>query len=290
MTDFETLYLNALGQILTYGNDKTDRTGTGTLSKFGLLLEHDMEAGFPLFTTKQMPFKTIVKELLWMLRGQTNIQPLVQDGCHIWVGDAYKAYKELESSYMTEEEFVEKIKTDDDFAAIYGELGPIYGEQWVGGVNQIARMNHLIKTNPDSRRMLLSSWNVNELDAMVLPPCHFAHQLYVYDGKIDLMWYQRSADMCLGIPFNVASYALLLMLYAKENGLSPGTLKCVIGDAHVYKNHVEGANEQISRTLGNYPLPKVVLADDLSFNNLYTEGFELVGYKSHPAIKYPLSN
>ena len=324
-------YTDLLLDILENGVEKEDRTGTGTISVFGRQIRHKMSDGFPLLTTKKMPFKTIVTELLWFLQGNTNIKYLVDNGCNIWTGDAYKnyinnpAYKaesvaDLMSSQAgqlvkcsTQEEFVEKIKTDDEFAKKWGELGPIYGKQWrswksstldeqwgygkveghpIGGkqyskfntniqIDQIQNLINDLKSNPDSRRLMVNAWNVGELDQMVLPPCHYGFQVYtrelsvrerlVYwhdnsgndifpEGNIDsnnldklnvpkraisLMWNQRSVDTFLGLPFNIASYGLLLMMLADEVNMVPDELIGNLGDVHLYSNHIEQAKEQI---------------------------------------------
>ncbi len=243
MNDLDKQYQNLLADILISGRNKKDRTGTGTRSVFGRQIRHDMRDGFPLLTTKKMAWKTMVTELLWFLMGDTNIQYLVQNGCHIWDGDAYKNYASktsLDPGYQfTKEEFINKIKTDDGFAKKWGELGPIYGKQWrkwnyqskknhyvMAGqpthyninIDQIINLISELKSNPDSRRLMVSAWNVGELEQMVLPPCHYGFQVYTKEkeGKryISLMWNQRSVDTFLGLPFNIASYALLLEIGA----------------------------------------------------------------------------
>jgi thymidylate synthase len=427
MNNIDRQYKELSYHILNFGVDKADRTGTGTKSIFGWQIRHNMKDGFPLLTTKKMAWKSIVTELLWFLRGDTNIKYLVDNGSHIWDGDAYKAYlkkcetlnvikvdtptfelngknivvqtynngfpelKENEILYKysesrgyigtryTQEEFINKIKTDDEFAKEWGELGPIYGKQWRSwngkpeqitnykggeinpyfcdcqegfedghskvrkknkGIDQIANLISELKTNPDSRRLIVSAWNVGELDEMVLPPCHYGFQMYtrelslterrnlvtpemhgqIYTGgdsstlshpeidqwgvpkrAISLMWNQRSVDTFLGLPFNIASYGLLLEIIAKEVNMVPEDLIGNLGDVHLYNNHIEQAEEQLSRT--PYELPKLNINTEwwdkpfieLVMSNsfckcLLEEDIQLYDYKSHPAIKAPLSN
>jgi thymidylate synthase len=302
MNSLDNQYIALLNDILANGVRKEDRTGTGTISVFGRQIRHKMSEGFPLLTTKKMPFKTIVTELLWFLNGDTNIKFLVDNNCHIWDGDAYKNYlKWAGNNPLTIEEFIEKIKTDSDFAGVYGELGPIYGKQWRKWANggevfddvhyydQIQKLINDLKTNPDSRRLMVNAWNVGELDQMVLPPCHYGFQMYtrelslderrnlvtlekyesVYNGgdsrntlshseidqlgyparAISLMWNQRSVDTFLGLPFNIASYGLLLEIIAREVNMVPDELIGNLGDVHLYSNHIEQAKEQIGRDL-----------------------------------------
>ena len=351
MNNIDRQYKELLEHILHFGIDKQDRTGTGTKSIFGWQIRHHMKDGFPLLTTKKMAWKTMVTELLWFLRGDTNIKFLVDNNCHIWDGDAYKNYlkggdikwlkqKEVDTQVgkmsvpipYTQEEFINRIKTDDEFAKQWGELGPIYGKQWrqwqgwvaapkehplaKGSVwyDQIGVLIHELKTNPDSRRLMVSAWNVGELDKMVLPPCHYGFQVWtrpstrdekiVDPGKyhrISLMWNQRSVDTFLGLPFNIASYGLLLELIAKEVNMVPEELIGNLGDVHLYNNHIEQAKEQIGRT--PYELPKVnfnsewwdqpffeAIKSDNFCKCLLEEDIQLVNYQSHPAIKAPLSN
>ena len=318
MNRLDKQYIELLQSILDYGVEKNDRTGTGTKSIFGYTIRHKMSEGFPLLTTKKMHFKSIVTELLWFLRGDTNIKYLIDNNCHIWNGDCYKAYikrynkgeyvgktKLLENSKknrtltepFTQEEFINKIKTDDEFAKTWGDLGPIYGKQWrswgkhkwdkldfefrIEYIDQIQNLINDLKTNPDSRRLMVSAWNVGELDQMVLPPCHYGFQVYTremsvqerqkYDNHYDsligeypehhitldkrgvprraisLMWNQRSVDTFLGLPFNIASYGLLLEIIAKEVNMIPDELIGNLGDVHLYSNHIEQAKEQIGR-------------------------------------------
>ena len=291
MNKLDNDYQNLLSEVLSKGVNKTDRTGTGTISLFGKQIRHDMSEGFPILTTKKVAWKTMVTELKWFLRGDTNIKYLVDNGCNIWNGDAYKKYCKLQvphDHFETQEEFIELIKTDDEFAKGWGELGPIYGKQWrdVDGEDQLENLITGIISNPDSRRHLIDSWNVEDLYLMTLPPCHYSFQCYVADGKLSLMWNQRSADLFLGVPFNISSYGLLLLLLCKETRLEPGELIGNFGDIHLYQNHLEQAEEQIDRY--SYDLPNV----KLSCYDIYRGDFdvELIDYKSHPAIKAPLSN
>jgi thymidylate synthase len=414
MNNLDKQYTNLLQDILDNGVTKQDRTGTGTTSVFGRQIRHKMSDGFPLLTTKKMAWKSIVTELLWFLRGDTNIKFLVDNDCHIWDGDAYKNYLkhtitgvengldkikghldnclvEFEGFYEhftnpsfaygfrphTQEEFIDKIKTDDEFAKKWGELGPIYGHQWrswykrktrlrsdvVGEpltlpeifevkipIDQIENLISELKTNPDSRRLMVNAWNVGELDQMVLPPCHYGFQVYtreldqtervlLMDKKlgvtenlpayytedemikhnipkraISLMWNQRSVDTFLGLPFNIASYGLLLEIIAKAVNMVPDELIGNLGDVHLYSNHIEQAKEQIGRTpyelpklnintefwsyegseCGEGPLDAIAVFNsfkDINFCKcLLEEDIQLSNYQSHPTIKAPLSN
>jgi len=301
MNNIEHDYLKLLYDVFKNGELKEGRNGQ-TRSVFGRQIRHDMSLGFPLLTTKKMYWKGIVTELLWFLRGDTNIKFLVDNDIHIWDGDAFKNYTNKTNEYKgtwpdTMEEFTSKIKTDDKFAEKWGELGPIYGKQWRnwnGEIDQIQNLINELKTNPNSRRLMVSAWNVGELDDMTLPPCHYGFQCYVRNGKyISLMWNQRSADMFLGLPFNIASYGLLLEIIAKAVNMIPDELVGNIGDTHLYLNHIEQAKEQMHREL--YPLPKLMFKDHLKdFDNiidvLRINDFILDGYQSHPTLKAPLSN
>jgi thymidylate synthase len=366
MNTLDSKYQELLQDILDNGVVKTDRTGTGTISVFGRQIKHKMSQGFPLLTTKKMAWKTMVTELLWFLRGDTNIKYLVDNDCHIWDGDAYKNYQKNmtlwfgNESQLTKEQFIEKIKTDDEFAEKWGELGPIYGKQWRSwsGVNylnresnnmstpkidQIQNLINDLKTNPDSRRLMVSAWNVGELNQMVLPPCHYGFQVYTREltfderysiftgsdktweqgggnslGKINgldmmddkniptksisLMWNQRSVDTFLGLPFNIASYGLLLEILAKEVNMVPEDLIGNLGDVHLYSNHIEQAKEQIDRepfkklpTLGFSPLQLAHFEHHLDtfeehIKKSQPHQFTIDGYECHPTIKAPLSN
>jgi thymidylate synthase len=299
MNNIDKQYQDLLQDILDNGVEKKDRTGTGTISVFGRQIRHKMSEGFPLLTTKKMPWKSIVTELLWFLQGNTNIKWLVDNGCNIWNGDAYKNYLLLmignePEKILSMDDFIDKIKNDDKFAKKWGDLGPIYGKQWrkwapesgeinKGGVDQIANLINDLKSNPDSRRLMVNAWNVGELDQMVLPPCHYGFQVYTRElsweervqwvlkhtdvelenlyiveeitknstpkRAISLMWNQRSCDLFLGIPFNIASYGLLLEIIAKEVNMIPDELIGNLGDVHLYSNHIEQAKEQIGREL-----------------------------------------
>jgi thymidylate synthase len=381
MNNLDARYQGLLEDILYWGVKKTDRTGTGTISVFGRQIRHKMSDGFPLLTTKKMAWKTMVTELLWFLRGDTNIKFLVDNGCHIWDGDAFKNFMDKSVGdpdlIWNQDQFINLIKTDDDFANKWGELGPIYGKQWrdwngknevvltddrdengylmfqkthIKGIDQIANLISELKTNPDSRRLMVNAWNVGELDQMVLPPCHYGFQVYTrelsleeriefrkkytkdgtvdYDNRnhnyldhfnvptrsISLMWNQRSVDTFLGLPFNIASYALLLEIIAKIVNMVPEELIGNLGDAHLYSNHIEQAKEQITRT--PFELPKLNIntefwptesgscgegsldatavfnsfKDDNFCKCLLEEDIQLFNYQSHPSIKAPLSN
>jgi thymidylate synthase len=379
MNTIDKKYQQLLSDIIEFGVEKKDRTGTGTISEFGHQIRHKMSEGFPLLTTKKMHWKSIVTELLWFLRGDTNIRFLLDYDCHIWDGDAYKNYvskieeytstlnvpndisefqeimdsvgNQIKSSVLSKEEFIKQIKTDNKFAKKWGELGPIYGKQWrqwqgwmdMNGnekgslwYDQILRLVHSLKTNPDSRRLMVNAWNVGELDQMVLPPCHYGFQVYTRElskfersrwwglpkgeyfldkvldkhnipkRAISLMWNQRSVDTFLGLPFNIASYALLLEIIAKEVNMVPEDLIGNLGDVHLYKNHIEQAKEQIERE--PYSLPTIQITErnwyqhekvkenlgPKTFRDIILsyrpDCFELIGYESHPKIKAPLSN
>jgi thymidylate synthase len=396
MNNLDKQYTDLLQDILDNGVRKMDRTGTGTISVFGRQIRHKMSEGFPLLTTKKMAFKTMVTELLWFLRGDTNIKFLVDNGCHIWDGDAYKNYVKaaeiefntIDFGVMSKEEFINKIKTDEQFARKWGELGPVYGKQWrnwggkkekyqqqrsyggsfggpthveygelveynVPGIDQIQNLINNLKTNPDSRRLMVNVWNVGELDLMTLPPCHYGFQVYTRElsleerenlmdkiygltketrivpwnildinkaniptRAISLMWNQRSVDTFLGLPFNIASYGLLLEIIAKLVNMVPDELIGNLGDTHLYLNHIEQAKEQIGRE--PYPLPTLNIntewwpteSGEGGIGPISTDGFlqgldnniqhfirclidddlQLVNYQSHPSIKAPLSN
>jgi thymidylate synthase len=385
MNKLDLDYQNLLKDILENGNKKQTRNGD-TISVFGRQIRHDMKDGFPLLTTKKMPWKSIVTELLWFLRGDTNIKYLVDNGCNIWNGDTYKNYifnsewfpissvnggfigtKTGSDEIMTQTIFIDKIKTDDEFAKQWGELGPIYGKQWRswgkknvinydlenvkssdkvkvmdlirdGGdyskydvkvtyqnnsIDQIQNLINDLKTNPDSRRLMVNAWNVGELDQMVLPPCHYGFQVYTRELSLEernkwswdnwgitcemesvldeqevpkramsLMWNQRSVDTFLGLPFNIASYGLLLEILAKEVNMVPEELIGNLGDVHLYSNHIDAAKEQIGRegfdlpTLRFSPCP--ITGIDMEYQSIAQ--FQIDNYQSHPTIKAPLSN
>jgi thymidylate synthase len=346
MNRIDIEYQNLLQDILDNGVEKKDRTGTGTISVFGRQIRHKMSDGFPLLTTKKMAWKTMVTELIWFLRGDTNIKYLVDNGCHIWDGDAYKSYAAKTSmdvdGQLTKEEFIDKIKTDDEFAKTWGELGPIYGAGWrswkrlriiddtqhkeklhiIDYIDQITNLINELKTNPDSRRLMVSAWNVGQLDEMVLPPCHYGFQVYTREldetervilmdkrlgvtenlpqyytedemikhsipkRAISLMYNMRSVDTLLGLPFNIASYGLLLMMIADEVNMIPDEIIGNLGDVHLYSNHIEQAKEQISRE--PFDLPTVYVRDGIE--SFMPGDIILENYQSHPAIKAPLSN
>ncbi len=392
MNSLDIKYQELLKDILENGVRKGDRTGTGTISVFGKQIRHKMSEGFPLLTTKKMAWKTMVTELLWFLRGDTNIKFLVDNNCHIWDGDAFKNFMNTSEGdpdlIWNQEQFINMIKTDDEFAKQWGELGPVYGKQWrrwgiewedtesITYIDQIQNLINDLKTNPDSRRLMVNAWNVGELDQMVLPPCHYGFQVYTrelsleeriiyfrdkvsvnsegWPGEndacenflnerkvptraISLMWNQRSVDTFLGLPFNIASYGLLLEIIAKSVNMIPDELIGNLGDVHLYSNHIEQAKEQIGRemtweeqvqwvmrntdvemenlyiveeiakdstpkhTRQPHQLPGLnhlktpefyeSLSEDISLiTHLEPADFSLVNYKSHPAIKAPLSN
>ena len=327
MNTLDKQYQDLLQDILENGVEKRDRTGTGTISTFGRQIRHNLNDGFPLLTTKKMAIKSIMTELKWFLKGDTNIKYLVDNGCNIWNGDAYKRYCKLQvphDHFETQEEFIELIKTNNKFAEKWGDLGPIYGKQWTdwNGIDQILNLVNSLKKNPDSRRLMVSAWNVSELHEMALPPCHYGFQVYTrvldLDERIDwynknsdpshqsrdyfhehmddyavprrvisLMWNQRSVDTFLGLPFNIASYAMLLHLIAKEVDMIPGEIIGNLGDTHLYKNHIEQAEEQISREPKPH-LPKLKLSNVDILNGEFD--YEILHYHSHPTIKAPLSN
>ena len=290
--------------ILDNGVEKMDRTGVGTRSIFGYQMRFNLSDGFPLLTTKRVHFKSILHELLWFIRGDTNIRYLVSNGVNIWNDWPYQNWlKETGQNvkyqtYSPEwranmKEFVEKIKEDDEFATKYGDLGPVYGRQWrnFGGVDQLVQLIDDLNNNAHSRRLIVSAWNPEDIPVMVksgLPPCHTLFQFYVADGKLSCQLYQRSADVFLGVPFNIASYALLTFMIAKVTGFEPGDFVHTFGDAHLYLNHFEQVNEQLSRD--SYPLPNLIINDKVStlFDFLY-EDFELRNYQHHPAIPAPVA-
>ena len=299
-----TTYLQLLQHILDRGTVKGDRTGTGTRSVFGYQMRFDLQQGFPLLTTKRVHWKSVVHELLWFIRGDTNIRYLVQHGVRIWnewpfqhylaangLADRYPKHSPEWKEAMAR--FVDKIKTDRAFARRWGELGPVYGKQWrdFNGVDQLAGVIEAIRRNPDSRRHIVTAWNPEDIPAMAkagLPPCHTMYQFYVAEGKLSCQLYQRSADVFLGVPFNIASYALLVHLVARECDLAVGDFVHTLGDAHLYSNHLEQAREQLGRTPG--PLPTVRIAEDAP--NIFAIGYddiELADYQPQPSIKAPIA-
>ncbi|WP_296577250.1 thymidylate synthase [Phreatobacter sp.] len=260
-------YHDLMEHVLRHGARKDDRTGTGTLSVFGHQMRFDLSEGFPMVTTKKLHLKSIIHELLWFLKGDTNIAYLKANGVSIW----------------------------DEWADADGNLGPVYGKQWRSwaapdgrSIDQIAQLVRMLKTNPDSRRLIVSAWNPADVEAMALPPCHCLFQFYVADGKLSCQLYQRSADIFLGVPFNIASYALLTLMLAQVAGLKPGDFVHTLGDAHIYANHIEQAELQLSRPLR--PLPVMTLNPDVTDLFAFTyEDFTLTGYEPHPAIKAPVA-
>lgn len=289
-------YLDLLSHILNEGSVKHDRTGTGTISTFGYQMRFDLQDGFPLVTTKKTHLKSIVHELLWFIKGDTNIKYLVDNGVRIWNEWPYRTFKESDD-YNGEslKEFASKIKESDEFAKKYGELGPVYGRQWrhfegPNGlyVDQLAEAIDLIKNNPSSRRIIVNSWNPPLIPEMALPPCHMMFHFYVNDNKLSCQLYQRSADTFLGVPFNIASYALLTMMVAQVCDLEPGTFVHTIGDAHIYNDHLKQVELQLSRTPKK--LPTMVINKDVKDINQFTyQDFTLEGYDPHPLIKGKVS-
>jgi len=280
-------YLDLCKTILNYGTKKEDRTGTGTISYFGYQMRFDLSEGFPLVTTKKVHLKSIIHELLWFISGSTNIKYLVDNDVRIWNDWPYDIYKKSnEFQGETIEEFAKKIKESDEFAKRWGNLGPVYGKQWrnFGGVDQIAELINQIKTNPTSRRLIVSAWNVPEIKDMALPPCHCFMQFYVNDGKLSCQLYQRSADVFLGVPFNIASYALFTMMIAQVTGLKPGVFVHTLGDAHIYLNHLDQINLQLSREPRNLPTMKIN-PDVKSIFDFKYEDFKLENYNPHGIIK-----
>lgn len=297
-------YLDLIRHIKDKGVFKGDRTGTGTLSVFGYQMRFDLQQGFPLVTTKKVHLKSILHELLWFVKGDTNIRYLVENGVGIWNEWPYQSWLrqtgadkkyEMHSEQWKAglKEFVERIKSDDDFAQKYGDLGPVYGRQWRNfeGVDQLAGVIEDIKSNPDSRRLIVSAWNPKDIPVMAksgLPPCHSLFQFYVSEGKLSCQLYQRSADVFLGVPFNIASYAALTMMVAQVTGLELGDFVHSFGDAHLYTNHMQQIEEQLSREA--LPLPELKINPQVKniFDFEYDD-FELVGYQSHSAISAPVA-
>ena len=284
-------YLDMCRFVLENGVKKTDRTGTGTISYFGYQMRFNLNEGFPLLTTKRVYRRPIIHELLWFLKGDTNIKYLVDNDVKIWNEWPYEAYKKSsEFQGETLEEFVSKIKESDEFAQKWGNLGPVYGHQWrnFGGVDQIAKLIEGLKNNPDSRRHIVSAWNPTEVDDMALPPCHCFMQFYVVNNKLSCQLYQRSADIFLGVPFNIASYSLLTMMIAQVCGFELGDFVHTIGDAHIYLNHVEQVKLQLTRE--PRPLPKMIINPNVkSIFDFKYEDFEVVDYNPHKSIKGEVS-
>ena len=284
-------YLELCEKVLNEGFYKSDRTGTGTVSLFGAQMRFDLNEGFPLLTTKRVHLKSIIHELLWFIKGDTNIKYLVDNDVRIWNEWPYESFKKSNDySGETIEEFVEKIKTDVEFAKKHGDLGPVYGKQWRNfgngeyGVDQLADVIEQIRTNPSSRRLIVCAWNPLVIDQMALPPCHSLFQFYVSDNKLSCMLYQRSADLFLGVPFNIASYALLTMMVAKVCNLELGDFVHTLGDAHIYSNHFEQVKKQLARE--PRALPKLnILRETNNIEDFVFEDFELVDYNPHKGIK-----
>ncbi len=293
-------YLDLLDRILTQGVVKNDRTGTGTRGVFGHQLRFDLAQGFPLLTTKKVFLKGIIHELLWFLKGDTNIKYLTDNGVHIWDNDAFRYCNELCRSHglqpVDRERFLALVGEESPIEGYrFGDLNHVYGYQWRswpcpdgGAIDQIAKVIDTIRRNPDSRRTIVSAWNVAEVDAMALPPCHVLFQFYVADGRLSCMLYQRSADTFLGVPFNIASYALLTMMVAQVCALRPGEFVHTLGDTHLYLNHLDQAREQLSRE----PRPLPVMHLNPAVNSIFDfryEDFRLEGYDPWPAIHAPMS-
>lgn len=280
-------YLNLCKTILSEGTKKEDRTGTGTISYFGYQMRFDLSKGFPLLTTKKVHLKSIIHELLWFISGDTNIKYLVDNDVRIWNDWPYQDYKNSsEFKGETIEEFALKIKGDNEFAKKWGNLGPVYGKQWrnFNGVDQLENLINQIKTNPTSRRLIISAWNPAEVDQMALPPCHCFMQFYVNDNKLSCQLYQRSADVFLGVPFNIASYALFTMMIAQVCNLEYGTFVHTIGDAHIYLNHLDQINLQLSRTPRELPTMKINPQVKSIYDFKY-EDFTLENYNPYKGIK-----
>lgn len=316
MNNFDKAYHDLCKRVLEEGENKDDRTGTGTISIFGHQMRFDLSEGFPLLTTKKVSFKLIATELLWFIKGDTNIRDLLQYKNNIWNEWAFKKWVESNDydgpdmtdfgrRSLVDDEFNEqykaqlaifkdKILNDDDFMIKYGDLGNVYGKQWRDWkdqdgkrFDQLKTLIENIKQNPNSRRHIISAWNPTEIDTMALPPCHTLFQFYVKDGKLSCQLYQRSADIFLGVPFNIASYSLLTHLIAKECGLEVGEFVHTFGDAHIYKNHIDAINEQLSRD--SYDAPKLNINTDKSLFDIEYEDLEIDGYESHPSIKAPIA-
>jgi thymidylate synthase len=307
-------YKDLIQHILDNGVEKSDRTGTGTISTFGYQTRYNLAEGFPLVTLKKTFTRGIIEELKWFLDCNTNIKYLVDRDVNIWTPDAYRVYKERQKvlegitseELLTEEEFKERIKNDDLFAATYGDMGPIYGRQWrswdtgrveyegdddypkLKKIDQIAQVIEQIKNNPDSRRLIVSAWNVGDLEDMGLPPCHVLFQFYVQDGKLSCQLYQRSADSFLGVPFNIASYALLTHMVAHVCGLEVGEFIHTFGDMHLYLDHVELAKEMVARE--PKPLPQLRIKREVKdIDDFKVEDFEIIGYEAHPKMEAKVS-
>lgn len=316
MNPFDKAYHDLCEEILEIGNQRDDRTHTGTISKFGHQLRFDLSKGFPLLTTKKVSFKLLATELIWFIKGDTNIKYLLQYNNNIWNEWAFEKYiqsedytgpdmtnfghraledPEFNARYQEEmKKFKENILNDDAFAEKYGDLGNVYGKQWRDWVgadgqhyDQLATVIEQIKKYPTSRRHIVSAWNPSEIDNMALPPCHTMFQFYVQDGKLSCQLYQRSADIFLGVPFNIASYSLLTHLVAKECGLEVGEFVHTFGDAHIYSNHIDAIQTQLARD--SFDPPTLKINTDKSIFDIQYEDLEIVDYQSHPGIKAPIA-
>lgn len=308
----EYQYLDLVRNIFENGTDKADRTGVGTRSIFGAQTRYDLSKGFPLLTTKKVYLKAIIHELLWFIKGDTNIKYLVDNDVKIWNEWAFESYMEEKGldkkfeRYSPEweaelKQFVQRVKEDEVFAKQYGDLGPVYGKQWrcwedKDGrcIDQVMNVIHMIKNSPESRRIIISGWNVAELETLIPgqksapPPCHTLFQFMVVNGKLSCQLYQRSADVFLGVPFNIASYALFTMMIAQVCDLEPGEFIHTFGDVHIYQNHFDQVTEMLSRE----PLPWPTMKINPEVKNIFDfkfEDFEVVGYESHAAIKAPIA-
>ena len=292
-------YLDLLDKICREGVVRNDRTGTGTKGIFGYQMRFNLSEGFPLLTTKRVFLKGVIHELLWFLKGDTNIKYLVDNGVHIWDSDAYRYYNELCVKHgvlpVDMDTFLGALGVESPIEGYkFGDLNHVYGYQWRSwpkangeSIDQIKEVIETIKKNPSSRRMIVSAWNVADVGSMALPPCHTMFQFFVAEGKLSCQLYQRSGDVFLGVPFNIASYALMTMMIAKECGLEAGEFIHTLGDAHLYLNHLNQAAEQLSRD--TRALPRMILADRDSIFDYTYDDFTLEGYDPHPAIKAPLS-
>ncbi|MBI5975471.1 thymidylate synthase [Staphylococcus canis] len=316
MNPFDTVYHQLCEEILEVGNKRDDRTATGTVSKFGHQMRFDLSQGFPLLTTKKVSFKLIATELIWFIRGDTNLRYLLQYNNNIWNEWAFENYvkspdyhgpdmtnfghraqqdPKFNEIYKAEmEKFKTKILEDDDFMIKHGDLGNVYGKQWrdwkgIDGtsIDQLKNVIEQLKTHPYSRRHIVSAWNPAEIDSMALPPCHTLFQFYVENGKLSCQLYQRSADIFLGVPFNIASYALLTHLVARECGYEVGEFVHTLGDAHIYSNHFDAIHKQLERD--GFDAPELVIHSDRSIFDIEYEDLEIKNYQSHPSIKAPIA-